>query len=600
MASLLSNTSILQSKPEQIRNICILAHVDHGKTTLSDNLIASNGIISQRLAGQLRYLDSREDEQQRGITMQSSAISLLFVDPREKKKMGREALKNGTVPITPTPYLINLIDSPGHVDFSSDVSTAVRLCDGALIVVDAVEGVCIQTQAVLRQAWEERVKPCLVINKVDRLISEVFLTPLEAFHHLRQIIERVNSLVSQMSNADAFAKADEREKELQRVAAMAAAVGATATTAAAAAFSSSTTTTTTTTLEPEKKQEEKKGTTAAAAAAAASSLTMDEDLAASMLFDPTKGNVLFASAIDGWGFSLGPFATLLSKKLGVNRNILLRHLWGDFFYHPTKKSVTRKSNKANELPMIAKYIFEPIWMMYNTVLIDHKPKKAVKMAKSLGVELGTVTEKMLKSPDQLIKHIMRSWLSLSNSVLSCAVRHVPNPKEAQKIRSDRLFPTRSLEKTTAQGMGEAIMERWNQTHESVRNCSADGPLVAFVSKMIAVPKKDMPPGCTYMDKEEDMVGNDGADDGGDNGSSSNMTFVAFARIFSGTLRSGHSLCILGPKYDPFTKKMKKWIMNTSTTTSSKEEKEGEGERERGREGERERERGRGEYYATCS
>ena len=206
MAALLDNTKALQSRPSQIRNICILAHVDHGKTTLSDCLIASNGIISQRLAGQLRYLDSREDEQSRGITMQSSAISLLFVDPREKRKLARQAAQNKTEPVAAIPYLINLIDSPGHVDFSSDVSTAVRLCDGALVVVDAVEGVCIQTQAVLRQAWEENVKPCLVINKVDRLINEIYLTPLEAFHHLRQIIERVNALVSQMSNAAAFAK----------------------------------------------------------------------------------------------------------------------------------------------------------------------------------------------------------------------------------------------------------------------------------------------------------------------------------------------------------------------------------------------------------
>ena len=212
MSSLLANTKILQSKPTRIRNICILAHVDHGKTTLSDNLIASNGIISERLAGQLRFLDSREDEQERGITMQSSAISLLFVDPREKRKLERQAKQQNIEIKLPLPYLINLIDSPGHVDFSSDVSTAVRLCDGALVVVDAVEGVCIQTQAVLRQAWEERVKPCLVINKVDRLINEVFLTPLEAFHHLRQIIERVNALVSQLSNADAFAKAEMNKK----------------------------------------------------------------------------------------------------------------------------------------------------------------------------------------------------------------------------------------------------------------------------------------------------------------------------------------------------------------------------------------------------
>ena len=438
----MENTKALQQRPSQIRNICILAHVDHGKTTLSDCLIASNGIISQRLAGQLRYLDSREDEQSRGITMQSSAISLLFVDPREKRRLARQAIKDNTPPATPVPYLINLIDSPGHVDFSSDVSTAVRLCDGALVVVDAVEGVCIQTQAVLRQAWEEGVKPCLVINKIDRLIHEIYLTPLEAFHHLRQIIEKVNALVSQMSNAAAFAKEDSQLKVNKNGG----------------------------------------GNNSSSNNIDNSTSIADEEKAASMLFDPIKGNVIFASAIHGWGFSLGPFATLLSKKLNVNRAMLLKHLWGDYYYNPNKKSVTSKQSiattknnkKITLLPMVAKYILEPIWMMYNTVLVDIKPKKAKRMATALNIDVSAINEKTLKSPDLLIRTIMKSWLSLSNSILSCAVTHMPNPVEAQQKRCDRLFPKRTIPKSLQDEMGKSRMKEWNDIHESVcveRRCT---------------------------------------------------------------------------------------------------------------------------------
>lgn len=170
----------LMYSPEQILNIGIAAHIDHGKTTLSDNLLAGAGLMSEELAGKQLVLDFDEQEQARGITIDAANISM--VHDYEGNS-----------------YLINLIDTPGHVDFGGDVTRAMRAIDGCIIVVCAVEGVMPQTETVVRQALKERVKPVLFINKVDRLIKELKLSPEEMQNRFMKIITQVNKLIRQMA-----------------------------------------------------------------------------------------------------------------------------------------------------------------------------------------------------------------------------------------------------------------------------------------------------------------------------------------------------------------------------------------------------------------
>ncbi len=170
----------LMDKPEKIRNIGICAHIDHGKTTLSDNLLAGSGMISMELAGKQLFMDFDEEEQARGITINAANVSMVH-------EVGDEE------------YLINLIDTPGHVDFGGDVTRAMRAVDGAVVVVDAVEGTMPQTETVLRQALRENVKPILFINKVDRLINELKIEKKDMPMRLGRVIDHVNKLIKSMA-----------------------------------------------------------------------------------------------------------------------------------------------------------------------------------------------------------------------------------------------------------------------------------------------------------------------------------------------------------------------------------------------------------------
>ena len=173
----------LIERPEKIRNMGIAAHIDHGKTTLSDNLIAGAGMMSEDLAGKQLLLDYDEQEQARGITINAATASMVH-------KYGAQD------------FLINLIDTPGHVDFGGDVTRAMRAVDGCIIVVDSVEGVMPQTETVIRQALREKVKPVLFKNKVDRLINELKLNGDEMQKKFLKIITDVNRLLGKYASEE--------------------------------------------------------------------------------------------------------------------------------------------------------------------------------------------------------------------------------------------------------------------------------------------------------------------------------------------------------------------------------------------------------------
>ncbi|KAJ4505068.1 Cytoplasmic GTPase/eEF2-like protein (ribosomal biogenesis) [Exophiala dermatitidis] len=533
----------LQSNAQNIRNICILAHVDHGKTSLSDSLIATNGIISPKMAGKIRYLDSRPDEQIRGITMESSAISLYFSMMRRQKE--NEELKKEE-------YLINLIDSPGHIDFSSEVSTASRLCDAAVVLVDAVEGVCSQTVTVLRQVWIEKLKPLLVINKIDRLITELKMSPAEAYSHLERVLEGVNAVIGGFFHGERMEEDLQwREKLDQKRAA---------------------------------REQQKQDVLSENASEGDFSQTFEEKDDEDLYFAPEKNNVIFASAIDGWAFTVRQFSGIYEKKLGIKRSVLEKVLWGDFYLDPkTKKVLGQKHLKGRNLkPLFVQLVLEPIWQAYDaTVGINGSRGDSAlleKITKSLAINLPAHILRS-RDPKAVLQALFAAWLPLSTAVLVSVIEYLPSPPNAQATRLPEMIDDLVSSKSIDPALKDAMINF---------DTSENAPVVAYVSKMVAIPESELPSkrrklGTTLTaDEARELarkkraeiaktqaeaegsanvdsitnglnttrIGEEADEDESPEQPEDPEHLIGFARLFSGSLSVGDEVYVLPPKFNP--------------------------------------------------
>eukprot|EP00698_Gefionella_okellyi_P009523 TRINITY_DN2429_c0_g1_i1.p1 TRINITY_DN2429_c0_g1~~TRINITY_DN2429_c0_g1_i1.p1 ORF type:complete len:841 (-),score=179.63 TRINITY_DN2429_c0_g1_i1:76-2598(-) len=404
----------IMDKKEQIRNMSVIAHVDHGKTTLTDSLVASAGIISLKSAGDQRIMDTRPDEQERCITIKATSISLYHKAQRPLPGIDGDE------------FLINLIDSPGHVDFSSEVTAALRVTDGALVVVDCIEGVCVQTETVLRQALAERIVPVLMMNKLDRAFLELQLQPEEAYMSFARSIESVNVVIT----------------------------------------------------------------------------TYQDEILGDVSVDPGKGTVAFGSGLHGWAFTLRKWAQIYSAKFGADEKKMMNRLWGDNYYDAESKKWTHNNTSPTGKPLqraFAQFVLRPIIQLFDCIMNDRKEETQAKL-KALNIILKS--EEADDTGKKLLKTVMQRFLPAAEALLEMIVINLPNPRKAQSYRVVNLYDGPCDDKYA----------------QSIKACNPDGPLVMYVSKM--VPTAD------------------------------NSRFTAFGRVFSGRIKGGQKVRIMGSNYTP--------------------------------------------------
>ncbi|XP_077955143.1 elongation factor 2b isoform X1 [Gasterosteus aculeatus] len=362
----------IMDKKSNIRNISVIAHVDHGKSTLTDSLVSKAGIIASSRAGETRFTDTRKDEQERCITIKSTAISLYYeLGDYDLAFIKHNNDGNG--------FLINLIDSPGHVDFSSEVTAALRVTDGALVVVDCVSGVCVQTETVLRQAIAERIKPVLMMNKMDRALLELQLEPEELFQTFQRIVENVNVIISTYGEDEGGPMGNIM-------------------------------------IDPVV------GTVGFGSGLHGWAFTLKQFAEMYVAKFTSKGDA-----------QLGPAARC--KKV----EDMMKKLWGDRYFDPNagKFSKTATGPDGQKLPRtFSQLVLDPIFKVFDAIM-SFKKDETAKLIMKLDVKLDS--EDKEKEGKPLLKAVMRRWLPAGEALLQMITIHLPSPVTAQKYRCELLY-----------------------------------------------------------------------------------------------------------------------------------------------------------------
>ena len=352
----------------------------------------------------------------------------------------------------------------------------------------------------MRQAWADKVKPCLVINKLDRLITELKLDPEEAYLQLSRILESVNVIMATL-----FAEEVLRQDK-------------------------------------PKSTENGKGDD--------SGILTEEELDDSeVYFSPERGNVLFACAKFGWGFRIQHFVEIYAKRLNMNKTVLNKTLWGEYFFNPKDKTIKKTSNNGKYPRMFVQFILKNIWHVYKVVLEDRSLEGTEKVLKVLGVkpparEMRVFADTKRGNPLTLLTTICRQWLPLASAIIYMCIEQLPNPIQAQSIRIPKLF----LPNLTSYSP-EELKNSISNIEKSLLSCGStdEDPVVLFISKVFTSPlgsNSDTIEGGTRIslpgqNQTEDLeiVQN-------------HEKFIGFGRIFSGTLKKGQEVYVLGPKYNP--------------------------------------------------
>ncbi|CAA9989851.1 elongation factor Tu, putative [Plasmodium knowlesi strain H] len=532
---------------ERVRNICILAHVDHGKTTLVDNLISSNKIISDKNIGKVKYLDNREDEQKRQITMKSSSILLkhtynkayldeLFRDraaeqkspsgkdmhaigvegqtagmtisttdgeqvkpsagPNGKASSSRSVIKrregtevqaqadaetanaetaNAETADDRNIHLINIIDTPGHVDFSSEVSTCIRICDGALILVDCIEGMCSQTKIVLRQTWKEMIKSILVINKIDKLITNQNMDSVSAYEHINNIIEQVNAYIYQLYMEENMDKENVESSELEKY-----------------------------------------------------------------TYSPLKGNVLLCSSTHCWCIDMNIFSTLFCKKMNINVNNaekIKKYMWNQYYFNTKEKKILKMTNdttstyqgntssgKKKKKNLFSLVVLDFLWKIYDITTINRDDEQIKKLCLELNISnyfLKKNQQNNVENNTFILIYIMSHFLNLSRSIFNSCIEIFPSPKNMNTNRLFKIYPSLYNE----------------DIYRNITECSSTSDFtIIYISKYI----------CANV-QNNTLVGFRGFYD--------KNTFLSICRIYSGILYENMFLYICGRGIKTVVKKI---------------------------------------------